>query len=153
MMSEPRCRNKRQAVGLPYPKSNCDQCGPVIRAGWRCAEESAHATDPAPPAPIASCPFCGNNDLRLERTITEFVLGCRRCQFALTEKYCNDAVDEWFEQKLIERWNTRADKALIGELAEAAHWMMAEICEAWDKAPEDAIPDRFRTALQKARAP
>jgi hypothetical protein len=30
---------KRQAAGLPYPKSNCDKCGSLIRSGWRCAEE------------------------------------------------------------------------------------------------------------------
>lgn len=44
-MAEPQCRQKRQALGLPYPKSNCEKCGSLIRAGWRCAEETPAAND------------------------------------------------------------------------------------------------------------
>ena len=39
-MSQPRCRLKRKAAGLAYTKSYCAKCGPIIRPGWRCAEES-----------------------------------------------------------------------------------------------------------------
>jgi 8-oxo-dGTP diphosphatase len=35
---EPLCRQKRIALGLSYPKSNCTQCGPIIRPGWTCPE-------------------------------------------------------------------------------------------------------------------
>ena len=38
MTDEPTCRLKRQAMGLPYGRSNCLKCGPIIRVGWRCAE-------------------------------------------------------------------------------------------------------------------
>lgn len=44
MINEPRCRQKRQAQGLPYPKSGCDICGSVLREGWRCAEEVSSVT-------------------------------------------------------------------------------------------------------------
>jgi hypothetical protein len=37
---DPRqCRQKLQALGLPYPKSGCAKCGSILVSGWRCAEE------------------------------------------------------------------------------------------------------------------
>lgn len=47
-----RCREKLRAAGLPYPKSNCEQCGSLIRPGWRCAEESQV---PSSPPHLPSC--------------------------------------------------------------------------------------------------
>lgn len=38
--TEPQCRQKRKARGLPYPKSGCWKCGSLLQEGWRCAEES-----------------------------------------------------------------------------------------------------------------
>lgn len=38
-MSGPTCRAKRILLGLAYPKSSCEKCGSVVRAGWRCAEK------------------------------------------------------------------------------------------------------------------
>lgn len=46
MATEPMCREKRRALGLPYPKSNCDVCGTLIRPGWRCAERGHEAGKP-----------------------------------------------------------------------------------------------------------
>lgn len=43
--TEPLCRNKRKALGLAYPKSNCQKCGPIIRVGWRCADEVGADTE------------------------------------------------------------------------------------------------------------
>lgn len=37
-IGEPRCREKRKAAGLPYPRSSCDLCGSLLRPGWRCPE-------------------------------------------------------------------------------------------------------------------
>lgn len=113
----------------------------------------------------APCPFCGNHDLRLECTITEFVLGCRACRFALTEKFSNDNQNELREQKLIDRWNQRADEALIGELVEAlqsaADQFSYYVKLHNSKSPPDeakalangAMANMCRAAIQKARAP
>lgn len=34
--SNPRCREKRRALGLTYYQDECDICGAVCRPGWRC---------------------------------------------------------------------------------------------------------------------
>jgi hypothetical protein len=36
MTNEPNCRQKRQKLGLSYPRSSCNECGSVIREGWEC---------------------------------------------------------------------------------------------------------------------
>ena len=41
----PACRKKRQALGLTYPRSSCDKCGSLVRAGWKCAEETEDAAE------------------------------------------------------------------------------------------------------------
>lgn len=41
MTVEPRCREKRRRLGLPYPRSSCDKCGTLIRPNFRCVEEAA----------------------------------------------------------------------------------------------------------------
>jgi hypothetical protein len=51
--AEPRCRQKRQALGLAYPKTNCDKCGSIIRSDWRCAEEQPPA-DHTPEAVLSA---------------------------------------------------------------------------------------------------
>ena len=40
MEADPQCRQKRIALGLPYPRSSCEKCGSLIRVGWKCAEEA-----------------------------------------------------------------------------------------------------------------
>ena len=32
------CRNALAREGKPYPKSNCQRCGTLMRPGWKCAE-------------------------------------------------------------------------------------------------------------------
>lgn len=32
------CRNALARDGKPYPKSNCQRCGTLMRPGWKCAE-------------------------------------------------------------------------------------------------------------------
>jgi hypothetical protein len=41
---DPQCRNKRQQMGLPYSKSNCDKCGSTLVPGWQCAEQVGPST-------------------------------------------------------------------------------------------------------------
>lgn len=38
MTIEAQCRIKLQAMGLPYGRSSCGICGPIIRPNWSCAE-------------------------------------------------------------------------------------------------------------------
>lgn len=48
MAFDPQCRQKRMALGLPYPRSSCAKCGTLIRVGWQCPEE------PIPPGHIVT---------------------------------------------------------------------------------------------------
>ena len=47
-LPEPRCRLKRIEMGLGYPKSGCAQCGPILRIGWRCAENATETVETGP---------------------------------------------------------------------------------------------------------
>lgn len=38
-MAEPTCKQERMALGLPYTKSWCEQCGSSIYPNWRCPRE------------------------------------------------------------------------------------------------------------------
>lgn len=78
--TEPRCRQKRVALGLSYPKSGCDKCGSIIRPGWQCAEDAvsvtaAHQPDQHAPPP-ANVAVAARQEA-LARLITASKMGLR----------------------------------------------------------------------------
>ncbi len=48
------CRERQRELGMPYPRSSCHHCGPIIRPNWRCPYETGIAVQPeCAPAPLA----------------------------------------------------------------------------------------------------
>lgn len=76
--AEPRCRKKREALGLAYPRSSCDECGTLLRHSWRCAEEAAAETALAASMAVPAAPGTSAADRArgVIECVTTFLQGC-----------------------------------------------------------------------------